>query len=427
MRNKSSHLRLTLPAPGEGCSRLGAQTFQRDVCVLIATAISHDNQRQPAFVDSLDALCSKHAWVRAAVNFFDGDSSSSRAALLPPCATAFAVPGFKGLFWKVVLTRANVRPFSHVLLADSDLELHPRAWDLATMLRLQRATNVSILGPAQLGSGPALVKLNDECGDPTPIFARCHGSPRCASTIRAMGRGGPERACAVARAAVVEVKAPLFTAHAWHVVHAHVLHGAPDDVLRSTQGIDLVWCDLLNHLVHGCDPRKGTTCLRDEGRACAVSYATPIFHHNDRSIAGSKPSAGQAAQQDWKARKRATQGWLDRRGLSTYKKMPSWRPAGTLLSFEHMCWSVEALRAAAPEQLAGWSGGSMGGAPDNARPRSPRGVHDAPPCCALPKHVRRPVDGAFLGAGCAAVSANASIEDAAPCQLRSRQGEYLGC
>lgn len=386
---------MVVPAPGARCSRMGAQTFDFDACVLIATAIAHDNQRLPALLSSLDALCTAHAWVRVAVNFFDGSSVAGGAGL-PPCATSFAVPGFKGMFWKVVLTRANVRPFSHVLLADSDLELHPRQWDLVTMLRLQRATNVSVLGPAQLGSGPALVKLNNECGEPTPIFARCHGSPKCASTIRAI-RGGPERACAVCRQPVVEVKAPLFTAHAWQVVHAHVLHGAPDDALRSTQGIDLVWCDLLNHLVHGCDPRKGTKCLGEVGQACAVSYATPIYHYNDRS------TARLAAQsENWKGRKRATQSYLDRRGLNTYLKMPSWRPAGTLLSFEHMCWSVDALRAAAPEQLAGWRGDSAASA------QPPRGVSDAPPCCALPRYVRKPVDDAFLGAGCSAVSANAS-------------------
>ena len=93
-------------------------------------------------------------------------------------------------------------------------------------------------------------------------------------------------------------------------------------------------------------------------------------------------------------------------------KLLSWRPAAsrhTLLSFEHMCWtwcwSVDALRAAAPQQLADWSG-------DSPAIRPPREVKDAPPCCALPTRVRKPVDGAFLGAGCPAVSANGTHIDA---------------
>lgn len=347
------------------------------VRLLVVMSVAADNARLAAITGSLAALCAEHTWVRAMVNFFRG-----RPTGLPSCASAHAIPGFKTLFWKQSLTPQAVASFSHVFLVDSDLELSPERFELGTFLQLAKATNVSILGPAPFGMGNGLYRLNNDCGDDSPIYARCRGSPKCTHQCQ---QGDPAQVCAVCRQPVVEVKAPLFTSLAWATVHRLVLAGAPDEVLTTDADLDLDWCDLINHHVHGCDTRKGTTCWPKIGAACAISYATPIYHHNDVAIKGNW-----SRSYDKKAPFRK---YLAEAGIQTYAKTPTARPHGTLLSTQ-MCWSVSELRATSA-QLASWEG-------FDASKILPVAAPGAPACCRLPKAERVPFDGPFRARGCTA-------------------------
>ena len=354
-----------------------------ETCLLVVTSISGASPRLPAFTASLGALCAAHAWVRASLNFFSGQVPPS----LPTCvASTSSLPGFKSLHWKHALAPRAVRSYTHIFLVDADMEVAPRHFELAAFVRLASATNVSVLGPVASGSGNALHRLNNECGDESPLHARCRGSPKCAKLCAA----DPERLCAVCRQPVVEVKAPMFTRAAWAVVHRLVLSGAPDDALVTDVGLDLTWCDLLNHKIHGCDPRGATAtkgCLAQVGQACAVSYATPMLHYDDRLVgAGNNYTAVN--------RRGKLKAHLRREGIDSYIKMPHWRPAGSLLSSQ-MCWSVLQLRAASPPlAAAGWRGVNTSGVLTRVLP-------GAPACCAQPRAERRPIDDVQQGAkGC---------------------------
>lgn len=105
----------------------------------------------------------------------------------------------------------------------------------------------------------------------------------------------------------------LFTSIAWSVVHSQALAKIEDRQLTSDEGLDLVWCSLVERYVGaGCsyknasdeyfrlryskDPEeKKLACKNPDhpscvqipgcGSACAVVYATPVYHHDHRSIA----------------------------------------------------------------------------------------------------------------------------------------------
>ena len=233
-----------------------------------------------------------------------------------------------------MLTARATRPYSHVFLVDSDMGLRPREFQLVDFVRLAEATNVSILGAAPYG--------------PQMLFAN---GTRCAArnaNCESYCDRDPKRKCAVCRQPVVEVKMPLFTGAAWAVVHELVLAPAADGDLVADTQLDMIWCDLLNHRLHGCDPRAGTNCIARVGLACAYSYATPMWHHDARAIARymTQPPPRSATRGQNRTRKHILEQnrtrrhifdsntfvqHLRRRGLLDYTKMPSWRPPRSLL------------------------------------------------------------------------------------------------
>ena len=347
-------------------------------CVLVAIATAADNTRLPQIMESLSGVCEAHTWVRAAVNFYSGAINARTPRVgLPSCATQCALPGFKNIFWKKVLVPEALMAFSHVFVVDSDMELAPDRFEWQPFLGLMRSTNVSIFSPAPYGAGPGLYKMNNECGDAIPLFSRCPSSHACAQPCLE-SPDGLENSCAVCRQPVVEVMAAMFTSFALAVTYQHMLRDAPDEALTNDFGFDLAWCNLVQHHVHGCDPRT-PECTAQLGAACAYSYAIPMFHHNDRAIV--------------KAVARNSLAFGDRgpiqrlfrsRGLQSYNMMPSWRPHSSLL-WSQPCWSVRQLKAAAPQQLRDWHG-------PNVSAVLPVSMPDQPACCALPVAERKPID-----------------------------------
>ena len=79
--------------------------------------------RAVALRGSLRQVCEGHSWIRVVLNFFDRAVAASDTTGYPQCVGTTAVPGFKTLFWKLVLTPSAVAGYSHVFLMDSDLDV----------------------------------------------------------------------------------------------------------------------------------------------------------------------------------------------------------------------------------------------------------------------------------------------------------------
>jgi hypothetical protein len=170
------------------------------------------------------------------------------------------------VFWREVLTSAFVRPFTHIFVFDSDMDARPAAFDLVNLIRIQGAVGVSIISPAPYGPGSGMFNI---------------GAHPDATLRPACREGLPERTCAVCRHPTVEVKAPLFTAAAWRLIHGRIFAAAPDFALVAASGIDNAWCGLAAHVLHNCTwPRaldRADKRLPDcIGISCAYSYATPM-------------------------------------------------------------------------------------------------------------------------------------------------------
>ena len=317
-----------------------------DVCLLAATATSRPHA--PRVRTALAELCNAHGkWVRTALNYFDGSEASTDSVTYVSClhSTTF-VPGFKTRYWRDILIPTFMRPFSHVLLFDSDMEVSPQHFDLIGLLRFGTAANVSIISPAPIGAGAGMFNLG---AHPDSSLRRA-----CVGGRAEPPYPKPEEQCAVCRQGTVEVKAPLFTAAAWGVVHKRIFADAPDYVLVAAEGIDNVWCGLVAHELHSCTwPRvknpKNTMLPNCVGISCAYSYATPMRHLDDKVIQSAICQNGTRAFNPY-----AMGTYMRRAGHSVFNVFPSWRPRGSLLDPwkpgppGRPCWTVEQLKANLP-------------------------------------------------------------------------------
>jgi len=348
-----------LPPPSRGCAIGGRGVlFARSACVLVASAAAL-SESHPIRL-ALGEVCHEHPWVRGILNFFDGPAPAKVQRLsthLHPAIAVSSVPGFKTLFWKRIVTTKATRQYSHVFLIDSDMGVRPHEFQLVQFLRLAEATNVSIMGASPYG--PQMLYANG---------TRCPGKVRACEELCFPN---PTVRCPVCRQPVVEVKMPLFTATAWAVVHDRVLSTAADSSLVADTKLDLTWCDMVNHYVHGCDPRAGTNCIERVGAACAYSYSTPIWHYNAKAIHRFMQAGAQQSGPKRPVFHSATfVKHLQSIGMTKYEKMPTWRPPRTLLK-THACWSVDQLRKASPllanftgEAEGAWTEGEWGAAYD---------------------------------------------------------------
>jgi len=324
-------------------------------CVLIAMAVGR-GPRAVALRDSLREVCEGHSWIRVVLNFFDRAVAASDTTGYPQCVGTTAVPGFKTLFWKLVLTPRAVAGYSHVFLMDSDLDV--AGFEFGKFVHIANVTNTSVLSPSHIGNATSSLYGGGM------LARRCEHSScrRCDMD--------PANSCAVCRQPVVEVKSPMFTAMAWRVLHDEVLRHAPSELLIGEGLMDLLWCGLISHKLHGCEfpwMKKGNTSTRTPdclGDACAYSYVTPIRDMNDKSImatrdaieaSGTKPAHGALRRSairkrdpflpmpfdnmpltDW------VQTFGDPKPLWGFKMFPSWRAPNTKLA-KQPCWTAEQL------------------------------------------------------------------------------------
>jgi hypothetical protein len=254
-------------------------------CLLAATSISERDPHLRSLLSDLVDLSGVHPWVRVLINFFgtirthatERKISSAVHLAHPSIATSF-VPGFKTLFWQRVLTPSALAAFTHLFVFDSDMLVRPASFDLVGLLRVGEAINASIIQPAPYGGGAGTYML---------------GTKRCPDSDACKCSPDPHSQCVVCRQPVVEVKVPLFTVAAWRTVYDRFLSLVPSSKLTADKMIDIIWCGLLDHYLHGgCAPIKEQqkerervkACVPYAGAACAVSYATPIRHFDHRSI-----------------------------------------------------------------------------------------------------------------------------------------------
>tara|TARA_X000000368_G_C22990714_1_gene694212 strand:- start:182 stop:1210 length:1029 start_codon:yes stop_codon:yes gene_type:complete len=335
--------------------------------LLLASAVSHRHLGR--VMQAVVETCETHAWVRALLNVFDASSQSMAFPLLPPCATIATVPGLKLLWWARLLGPSATDGFTHVWIVDSDMDFRPSQFALETFVRLQVATNTSLLGPSPFGPGAGLYNLDGP---------RCPSSRRCDHCNTA-----PNVTCPVCREAWTEVKAPLFTRAAWAVVHAALLSRMPEHVLAAGVGhIDSVWCSLLDHALYDCAlpwmslrmNKNARVPPRCRGVACAYSFATPLRHLDTHEIDGVYDTMNNATRGNKTAYRSARQhrtrkrdsalglGWMrathpELPGMHTgarimdWQLAPSWRPKGTLLATQP-CWNATELEFALGDSLA---------------------------------------------------------------------------
>ena len=331
--------------------------------LLLASAVSQRHLGR--VMQAVKETCETHAWVRALLNVFDA-SQSMPLPLLPPCATIATVPGFKLLWWTRLLGPSATAGFTHVWIVDSDMDFRPSQFALETFVRVQVATNTSLLGPSPFGPGAGLYNLDGR---------RCRGSRRCDYCGTA-----PDVTCPVCREAWTEVKAPLFTHAAWAVVHSELLSRMPEDVLAAGVGhIDAIWCGLLDRALYNCAlpwmsssiDKKARVSPSCRGLACACSFATPLRHLDTHEINGAfedlnnatrgNETANREALQQKKRYNRLGLGWMQETrpalpGMYAgarfidWKMYPSWRPNGTLLSTKP-CWHQNELKYALPAPM----------------------------------------------------------------------------
>jgi hypothetical protein len=333
--------------------------------LLLASGVSQRNLGR--VTQAVVETCETHAWVRAVINVLDA-SQSMPFPLLPPCATIATVPGLKLLWWARLLGPSATAGFTHVWIVDSDMDFRPSQFALETFVRLQVATNTSLMGPSPFGPGAGLYNLNGP---------RCPSSRRCEHC-----NTEPNVTCPVCREAWTEVKAPLFTRAAWAVIHAALLSRMPEHVLAAGDGhIDSVWCGLLDHALYDCalpwmrsridkNARVDPSC---RGVACAYSFVTPLRHldtheidgayealHHDATTRENKTAIREARQHRkrdstlglrWmQATHPAFPGMHAGARLIDWQMFPTWRPRGTLLSTQP-CWDATELKFALGDPL----------------------------------------------------------------------------
>ena len=233
-------------------------------CLLAATSISPRDPHLQRLLADLKELVVVHPWARALLNLFDEVTDVERTHIArsvvaqhPHIASSF-VPGFKTLFWARVLTPSLVRPFTHLLLFDSDLVVRPSSFDLVGLLRIGEATNASLIQPSPYGTNAGMYSLG---------IPRCPESDVCKCSPR------PSEKCVACRQPVIEVKVPLFTSAAWIVIHDELLAHVKFEALTSDRSIDLMCADpptrlLVCPLSSHAPP---THCACVDGAACSTT------------------------------------------------------------------------------------------------------------------------------------------------------------
>ena len=285
------------------------------VCLLAGTSVSSREAHLPWLLQSFAELSATFSWAHGLLNLFDDlpQWTPELEALRHARTVVTRVPGFKVLFWKREIRRSRYRRYSHIWLVDSDMAIAPSRFNLRLLLHMMDRMNASIVQPSPYGGGAGLYSYTSirganrqtgVCGD--------RGDTRSTSMPLGVGPMVFDEKCVACRVPVVEVKVPLFTSAAWDVVHSLVLTQLPDASLLSDQGLDLIWCSLVEkHVGSGCtmklasdewhkalqeSQKKGTrppcngrpdtpSCsIPGCGSTCAVVYATPIEHRDHRSI-----------------------------------------------------------------------------------------------------------------------------------------------
>ena len=189
--------------------------------------------------------------------------------------------------------------------------------------------------PAPYGSGNGLHKATSQravksrglCAPPTPAppEGQYWPAPRLGDR------------CVACRVSVVEVKMPLVTVAAWQVVASVALAhmSLPMCDAHRDADLDLFWCKLVDHHLGACDC---PTCAKLnetyalERRclsACAVSYATPVYHRDDKTLNRLNRTSGERC-----ARNRGA------RSFSFYKMSPTWAMLPGPMRAEP-CWHAQ--------------------------------------------------------------------------------------
>ena len=163
----------------------------------------------------------------------------------------------------------------------------------------------------------------------------------------------------------------MFTALAWRVVHDEVLRHAPSELMIGEGFMDLLWCGLISHKLHGCEfpwmKAKGNTSTRTPdclGDACAYSYVTPIHDMDDKIIMATRdaieasrvlPARGAPLRSAIRRRdpflpmpfdNTPLGNWMKIFGVPKplwgFKMFPTWRAPNTKLA-KQPCWTAEQL------------------------------------------------------------------------------------
>ena len=371
-RSLRSHTKSTLcvqSSRGSACAPNTRILGCENTCLLVATTTSQRSRHLHALTGTLAALLTRHSWVRAALNLYDGDLETVRRLRyrVHPRIKISTVPGFKPLFWKRVLTPYVLKQYSHLFLFDDDMRIHPDEFQLLTLLRLYEQTNVSILSPAPYGPGRGLYPFaGGRCGRTRPCLDSCNFN-RDNFRLERMDEN-----CAVCLQPVVEVKAPMFSSAAWAIVHRQMLAKLPDVALAG-DAVDMYWCGLLERFHRGVTDHVQRVIKFNAsrlGQACAYSYVTPMRHDDHKSLevtdlaqsGGSSQSQGQNASRysPRKATAEIDKLFRQERGNGSLTAiynwaMPSWRPKQTQLFSEENgpvgCWTMDRVASS----MSNWS------------------------------------------------------------------------
>ena len=190
------------------CTPTASVLANGSLCLLLATSTSHVSSHFAALNASLTQLVERHEWTRVALNLYLRGADKSLASLaLHPHVTAYAVAGFKSLFWKRVLTPRAVAAFTHVFLFDDDMRVAPGEFQLVALLRLQErlsATTRNLYAlstptlpplhhttltakPPSLPSTRSATTPSPPLPSPSPPHSPSHGSRLCALVRLAAG------------------------------------------------------------------------------------------------------------------------------------------------------------------------------------------------------------------------------------------------
>ena len=263
------------------------------VCILVASSISSRDPWLMGHINQVAAL-TQASPACAVLNLFDVRPLMSLATASQCKEAGIAitrVPGFKPAFWKAVLTVNFTLGVTHVFTIDADLDVHPRVFDLPQLERIGRSTLAHIISPAPWGAEPGFHAADaPRKSHSAHPLARCEPLPMLAAGSTRWPVSHSLERCVACRVAVVEIKMPLFTVMAWRVVHAALLAPLSADQLQCDDGLDSLWCELVEAHLTRCNCRWCKHANRTYfnaagcGTACTVSYETPVRHLNHETL-----------------------------------------------------------------------------------------------------------------------------------------------